>query len=68
MFSTDVSQAYRQLPLDPGDWPLVCFIFEGSFYMDLSLPFGLSHLPLSRHDKPYHQGPYQTGFVHFKLH
>ena len=43
MVSKDVSQAYHQLhvPLDPGDWPLTCFTFEGSVYVDLSLPFGL---------------------------
>ena len=33
--------AYRQLSLDPGDWPLVCFRFQGSYYMDISLQFGL---------------------------
>ena len=41
MFSSDVSRAYCQLPLDPGDWPLTCFTFEGSFYVDLNLPFCL---------------------------
>ena len=25
LFSCDVSRAYRQFPLDPADWPLVCF-------------------------------------------
>ena len=32
---------YRQLPLDPEDSPLVCFTFNGSYYVDVSLPFGL---------------------------
>ena len=41
MYSTDVLQAFHQLPLDPGDWPLVCFTFDNSFFVDLSLPFGL---------------------------
>ena len=27
LYSADVAWAYRQLPLDPGDWPLVCFTF-----------------------------------------
>ena len=39
--SADVARAYRQLPLDPGDWPLVCFRFQGSYYTDISLPFTL---------------------------
>ena len=29
LYATDVARAYRQLPLDPGDWPLICFQFEG---------------------------------------
>ena len=41
LFATDVARAYRQLPLDPADWPLVCFTFEGRFFSDISLPFGL---------------------------
>ena len=28
-------------PLGPGDWPLVCFSFQGAYYTDISLPFGL---------------------------
>ena len=30
-FATDVARAYRQLPLDLRDWPLICFTFEGRF-------------------------------------
>ena len=42
LYSADVARAYRQLPLDPGDWPLVCFNFQDDFYTDiLSLSFGL---------------------------
>ena len=41
LYATDVAHAYRQLPLDPRDWPLVCFTFDGRFYADISLPFGL---------------------------
>ena len=36
-----MARAYRQFPLDPGDWLLVCFNFEGAYYTDISLPFGL---------------------------
>ena len=41
MYSTDVAQAYCQLPMDPEDLPLVCFNFDGSFFIDISLLFGL---------------------------
>ena len=41
LFATDVARAYRQLPLDPRNWPLVCFTFEGRFFVYISLPFGL---------------------------
>ena len=41
LYSADVARAYRQLPLDPGDWPLVCFNFQGAYYTDISLPFGI---------------------------
>ena len=41
LYATDVARAYRQLPLNPGDWPLVCFQFEDRYYIDINLPFGL---------------------------
>ena len=41
LYTTDVARTYRQLPLDPRDWPLVCFMFEGRFFADISFPFGL---------------------------
>ena len=41
LFPKDVARAYRQLPLDPRDWPLVCFTVEDRFYMDIIVPFGL---------------------------
>ena len=41
MYSMDVARAYHQLPLDPADWPLVCFHFKGSFFVDISFPFAL---------------------------
>ena len=41
LFATDVARAYDQLPLDPTDWPLVCFTFEGRFFVDISLRFDL---------------------------
>ena len=41
LYAMDVARAYRQLQLDPADWPLVCFLFEGRYFVDISLPFGL---------------------------
>ena len=40
MYSADMARANQQLSLDPANWPLVCFQFEGRFFIDLSLPFG----------------------------
>ena len=45
IFFTDVRRAYCQLPLDPGDWPLVCFNFEDSFHVDRSLSLALCGPP-----------------------
>ena len=41
MYSADVAWAYRQLPLDPGDWPLVFFSFQEAYYTDISLYVGV---------------------------
>ena len=41
MYSADVVRAYRQLPLDPGDWPLVCFNVNGADYTNISFLFSL---------------------------
>jgi hypothetical protein len=41
VFGTDVARAYRQLPLDPADWPLINFRTPQGFFTDISLPFGL---------------------------
>ena len=41
LYSVNMAWAYRQLPLDHGDWPLVCFNFQGAHYTDISFPFGL---------------------------
>ena len=38
LFAIDVAMAYRQLPLDPRDWSLVCFTFEGNFLWSLVSP------------------------------
>ena len=40
MWSSDISRAFRQLPLDPLDWPLLCVKHDGNYYSDVSLAFG----------------------------
>ena len=40
LYSCNISHAYRQLPLDPVDWPPVRFKVGGRFFTDVSLPFG----------------------------
>ena len=35
LYSTDIARAYRQLPLDPRDWPLICFTKGGWFFIDI---------------------------------
>ena len=41
MYKLDLSRGYRQLRLDPLDWPLMCIQHDGQFYLDLCPPFGL---------------------------
>ena len=41
LYSADVAKGYRQFPIDPANWPLVCFQFEGRFFTIASLTFGL---------------------------
>ena len=40
LYSTDISRAYRHLPLDPLSWPLTCIQFDSKVFCDISLPFG----------------------------
>ena len=41
MYKTDLARGYRQLRVDPWDWPLLGFAHRGRIYMDLCPPFGL---------------------------
>ena len=41
MYKTDLAHGYRQLRVDPTDWPLLGFQHDGKWYMDLCPPFGL---------------------------
>ena len=41
LYSAGIVRAYRQLTLDPADWLLLCFRFEGRFFTDVSVSFYL---------------------------
>ena len=41
MYKTDLARGYRQLRVDPLDWPLLGFRYGGRFFMDVCPPFGL---------------------------
>ena len=41
MFKTDLARGYRQLQVDPTDWPLLGLQNGGKFYLDICPPFGL---------------------------
>jgi len=41
IYKKDLKRAYRQLPIDPKDYNLLGFSFNGGFYFDLRCPFGL---------------------------
>ena len=41
LYKTDLSRGYRQLRVDPYDWPLLGFVHDEKFYIDICPPFGL---------------------------
>ena len=41
MYKTDLSRGYRQLRVDPLDWPYLSFTHNGQHFMDICPPFGL---------------------------
>ena len=41
MFKADLKRAYRQLPVCPLDYALLGFSWQGHFYTDLRIPFGI---------------------------
>ena len=45
MAKLDIKHAFRLCPVRPSDWPLLCFHWQGSFYFDSRLPFGLRSSP-----------------------
>lgn len=41
IYKKDLQRAYRQFPVDPKDYNLLGFSFQGELYFDLRCPFGL---------------------------
>ena len=41
IFKKDLKKAYRQIPVDPGDVPLLGYKWHGRLYFDTSLPMGM---------------------------
>ena len=41
VFKKDLCHAYRQFPVDPEDYSLLGFCYQGKFYFDTRCPFGL---------------------------
>ena len=41
LIKLDVEAAYKQVPVRPEDWPLLGFMWEGKYYFERTLPFGL---------------------------
>ena len=41
LFKRDLKRAYRQFPVDPHDYPLLGYYWNGHFYFDVVLPMGL---------------------------
>lgn len=40
MAKIDIKHAFRLCPVRPDQWPLICFRWEGKYYVDTRLPFG----------------------------
>ena len=43
LYKVDLARAYRQLPSDPFDWPLLGINWNSNYYIDKAIPFGLRH-------------------------
>ena len=43
LFKLDLARAYRQLPSDPWDWPLLGISWDDQYYFDRAIPFGVRH-------------------------
>ena len=45
MFKVDLSRFFRQIPLDPAEYSLMCFTWGGKVWFDLVSPMGLRSAP-----------------------
>ena len=45
MFKVDIRHAFRLIPVHPEDWPLLGMSWQGRYYIDKVLPFGLRSSP-----------------------
>ena len=45
MSKLDIKHAFRLMPVHPSQWHLLCYQFEGMWYVDMVLPFGLRSSP-----------------------
>ena len=45
MSKLDIKHAFRLMPVHPSQWHLLCYFFQGCWYVDLVLPFGLRSSP-----------------------
>ena len=45
MFKIDLSTYFRQIPLDPGDYPMIGYVINGQIYFDKVLPMGMRSAP-----------------------
>ena len=43
LFKIDISRAFRQIKIDPGDIDLLDLQFNSQYFIDLSVPFGYRH-------------------------
>ena len=43
MWGLDLRRAFRQIRTDPLDWPLICLTWEHSYYINISVAFGIRH-------------------------
>ena len=45
MYKVDLKHAFRNIPVHPDDYPLLGMVWQGQFYYDKVLPFGLRSSP-----------------------
>ena len=45
LYKVDMQHAFRNIPVHPSDWPLLGMVWDGQYYFDKVLPFGLRSSP-----------------------